>query len=64
MRIKREILPQLISHLDKKEVTLLIGPRQAGKTTLLLYLKKYLKERGEKTLFFNLDFASFLANKR
>lgn len=54
--IKRDILNQLSDHLEEKEITLLIGPRQAGKTTLLLKLKEYLENQGKKTVFFNLDF--------
>jgi predicted AAA+ superfamily ATPase len=53
--IKRSILPQLISHLDEKEITMLIGPRQSGKTTLLGLLSDHLKGQGKKTLYLNLD---------
>jgi len=53
--IKRELLEVVKKHLFKKEISLIIGPRQVGKTTLMLQLKKYLEEKGEKTLFFNLD---------
>ena len=34
---------------------MIIGPHQAGKTTLMLLLKKYLIKNSEATLFFNLD---------
>lgn len=54
--IKREILDELKRHLDKKEITLLIGPRQAGKTTLMNMLEEYLVQNSQKTLFLNLDF--------
>ena len=53
--IKRKLFKSLKKHLKQKEITLLVGPRQAGKTTLLLMLKEYLAKRGEKTVFFNLD---------
>lgn len=53
--IKRSILKKLVAHLDEKEITLLIGPRQAGKTTLLRELSKILKKEGKQFLFFNLD---------
>lgn len=53
--IKRSLFPILKIHLQKPEISLIIGPRQAGKTTLMLALKKYLEQKGEKTLFFNLD---------
>jgi predicted AAA+ superfamily ATPase len=53
--IKRVQLKELISHLSNEEVSLIIGPRQAGKTTLMLLLKEYLEKRGDRTLFLNLD---------
>ncbi len=37
------------------EITLIIGPRQAGKTTLMLQLNEELIKNGERTLFLNLD---------
>jgi len=54
--IKRHIFSDLIKDLDKKEVTLIVGPRQAGKTFLMNLLVDYLKEKGEQTLFLSLDF--------
>jgi predicted AAA+ superfamily ATPase len=56
--IKRNLLDKLKDHLAKKEISLIVGPRQAGKTTLMLLLKEYLEKRGEKTLFLNLDIES------
>ncbi|MBM3282904.1 ATP-binding protein [Candidatus Gottesmanbacteria bacterium] len=53
--IKRAIFADLKSHLSQKEITFLVGPRQAGKTTLLFALKDYLEKKSEKTIFFNLD---------
>jgi hypothetical protein len=58
MNIKRDIFEEIKNHLSKKEITLIVGPRQVGKTTIMEELIKYLKERGEKTLFFNLDYDS------
>ncbi|MCO6487604.1 MAG: ATP-binding protein [Phaeodactylibacter sp.] len=55
MEIQRKLLPELREHLKKKEITLLIGPRQAGKTTLLKALIKQLQQEGHLCLFFNLD---------
>lgn len=56
--IKRSLLEPLKAHLNQKEITLIIGPRQSGKTTLMLLLKEYLTEKGENTLFLNLDIES------
>jgi predicted AAA+ superfamily ATPase len=53
--IKRKLFPELIEHLPQKEISLIIGPRQAGKTTLMEMLKANLDNRGERTLFLNLD---------
>ncbi len=53
--IERTIFPELVQHLPKKEITLITGPRQAGKTTLLEKLKQHLEAHGERTLLLNLD---------
>lgn len=54
--IQRTIFQDLLDHLAKKEISLIIGPRQAGKTTLMLLVQEYLKKKGAKTLFLSLDF--------
>lgn len=41
--------------MDKKEISLIIGPRQAGKTTLMSLLADDLNKRGEPTLILNYD---------
>lgn len=53
--IKRKLFADLVDHLPQKEMSLIIGPRQAGKTTLMEMLKEHLDNRGERTLFLNLD---------
>ena len=63
--IKRKLLSDLKGHLPKKEISLIVGPRQAGKTTLMLMLKDHLEKEGEKTLFLSFDFETdrdFLAS--
>jgi hypothetical protein len=55
MLIKRSIYPKLLSHLKNEEITLLVGPRQAGKTTLMMALIDELKEKKQKYLYLNLD---------
>jgi len=54
--IKRNLLPQLKKHLNRKEISLITGPRQCGKTTLMTLLKASLQQKGHKTLFLSLDF--------
>ncbi len=53
--IKRHIFKEITEHLKKKEIALLIGPRQAGKTSLMKALIQEAEERHQKTLFLSLD---------
>lgn len=46
---------EIKSHLPQKEMSLIVGSRQVGKTTLMLLLKDYLDKKGESTLFLSLD---------
>jgi predicted AAA+ superfamily ATPase len=68
MKIKRELLQILRDHLSAKEISLLIGARQVGKTTLIKQIAKELRDSGEKVLFFNLDietdFSHFQSQER
>ncbi len=56
MFIERSVYGELVDHLERREISLIIGPRQAGKTTLMLRLQEELERRGERTLFLSLDF--------
>jgi len=53
--IERKIFSNLVAHLPKKEISLIVGPRQSGKTTLMEMLREYLEKREERTLYLNLD---------
>lgn len=55
MLINRHLFHDLQEHLSKPEITLLTGPRQSGKTTLLRLLQEKLASSGSRTLFLNLD---------
>ncbi len=55
-KIRRHLFKKLKNHLEAKEISLIVGPRQAGKTTLMNDLKSYLDKKGEKTLFLSLDY--------
>ena len=57
-KIARKLLSDLKTHLDSKEISLIVGPRQSGKTTLMLELKSFLEQKGAKTVLLNLDFES------
>lgn len=56
MIIKRYLLEELKEHLKAKEISIIVGPRQSGKTTLMMELVNSLKKEGEKSLFLNLDY--------
>lgn len=45
----------LTEHLGHPEITMLVGPRQSGKTTLLKQLDAQLRAKGRNTLWLNLD---------
>ena len=53
--IKRDLYQDLKEHILKKEITFVAGPRQAGKTTLMLMLRDELLKEGKKGLYLNLD---------
>ena len=53
--IKRRLLPELIKHLKEKEISLIAGPRQAGKTTLMKLLMHELAKQNQPSLMLNLD---------
>lgn len=56
MEIKRELFKAVKEHLRAKEISIIVGPRQAGKTTLMIELLNILKKNGEKVLLLNLDY--------
>ena len=56
--IERKLFKDLKKHLSQKEISLIVGPRQAGKTTLMLMLRDYLVTQGNNTSFLSLDFDS------
>ncbi len=53
--IKRDIFNSIQKHLNHKEITLITGARQVGKTTLMKQLQNNLVEKGKKTVFLDLD---------
>lgn len=58
MLIRRSLFSEIQKTLSGHEITLITGPRQSGKTTLMEMLRDKLEKKGEKTVFFNLDFES------
>ena len=56
--IKRDVWDKVVNDLQKEEITIILGPRQVGKTTLILKLINYLKDHGvkkEQIYYYNLD---------
>lgn len=56
--VKRTAFSEIAKHLDRPEISVIIGPRQVGKTTLLGQLKDYLIKNGckdSRIFSFNLD---------
>ncbi len=54
--IRRKLLKEIEEHLTKREISLIIGPRQVGKTTLMKILINKLKKNGERVIYLSLDF--------
>ncbi len=53
--IPRQIYSDLKQHLTAPEISLILGPRQAGKTTIIEKLRNGLKEKNQPTVILNLD---------
>lgn len=53
--IKREILSEIRKHLENPEITIIIGARQVGKTTMMRSLQKELDKVGKTSFYLNLD---------
>ncbi len=54
--IHRTVLEEIRQDLRRKEIAFLVGPRQAGKTTIMKIIQGELLATGEKTLFLSLDY--------
>lgn len=55
MKIRRYSKQKIKDHLSRKEITLLIGARQVGKTTLLKEIAEELRRDGRQVIFLTLD---------
>jgi predicted AAA+ superfamily ATPase len=53
--IRRKIFKDLLNHLQEPEITLITGPRQVGKTTLMRQMADQLAADGKPLLFLQLD---------
>lgn len=61
MLIIRDILSKIEAHMESSDILLLIGARQAGKTTILKQIQENLQSKGETTHFVNLENPEYLA---
>ncbi|GAB4219229.1 MAG: ATP-binding protein [Candidatus Microgenomates bacterium] len=57
---KRDIFEEIKKYLGTKNVIVLYGARQVGKTHLLYYLKNYLEKNHQKTFYFDLEDSRYL----
>lgn len=56
--VEREIFPALLQDMEHKDITVITGSRQVGKTTLLMDIVSHLLQKGvpaEAIFYFNLD---------
>ncbi len=53
--MKRFLYSSIIEHLPKKQITLLVGARQVGKTTLLRQVQDYLEAEGSPVFFLSME---------
>ncbi len=53
--IQRTLYFQLKKHLQAPEISLILGPRQSGKTTLIEKLQEELRQQSKPTVNLNLD---------
>ena len=60
MSIIRNVTLHAQNRLKNDEILLFIGPRQAGKTTILKQLQTHLAENNEKVYFLNLEDPDYL----
>ncbi len=58
MEIKRNIFKTLSDDIFSKEISILIGARQVGKTFLLKKIKSEAQKKGLKTRYFDLEIPS------
>jgi len=56
--VERELYPQILGWLEEREIVAIAGPRQSGKTTLLLRLKNHLRD--QNVVFLNFEDSEIL----
>ncbi|HBF12659.1 MAG TPA: hypothetical protein DDW49_04595 [Deltaproteobacteria bacterium] len=61
MEIKRNVFNKLNDEITEPFISILLGARQVGKSTLLKKLEQTAQKKGLKTAYFNLELSSDLA---
>jgi len=61
MSIIRDLTIKIKNYLLKDEVLLIVGPRQAGKTTVLHQIESFLKKKNDICYFLNLEDPDYLS---
>ncbi|MBU4298552.1 ATP-binding protein [Patescibacteria group bacterium] len=57
---KRKIIDEILKYLYEKEVIILYGARQVGKTFILYWLKNFLQEKKEQVYYLDLEERRYL----
>lgn len=60
MDIKRSIFNNLVDQISRPQVSVILGPRQVGKTFLMQKLKDFCVSQGYATIYYNLELPSDL----
>ena len=55
MNLKRTAFNEIVNDLGRREIGIIIGPRQVGKTTILRELAKHFQSNGIKHRYFDLE---------
>lgn len=58
--LKRNLYYKCLEHLNKREITIITGARQVGKTTILKQIKAYLIEKDLRAFYINLEDPDYL----
>jgi len=61
-KFERKIVANIKKHLSRKEITVITGARQTGKTTVLKQIEKFLSEKGETSYLLTLEDPLLLNN--
>jgi len=58
MSLKRIVAPKLIEDVSRREIGVIIGPRQVGKTTLLKTIQSHCRKQSIRCRYFDLEMPS------